>query len=121
MNMIWLYSLFVIFFYLREHEEKISEEKNKCKKAPWYKKYICIASGAEITYHGVIIAGLWVAHEAALGVLEAARLFLKAAQAVIKVIIHNCPQLPNIILHYPTLSNTVQHDVSGIRVFLMFF
>ena len=70
---------------LSYHQRKIEEAKQECSRAPWYKKYICIGTGFKIAYHGVAIAGLEIARGVALGVLEAARYFLKGVQAIIKV------------------------------------
>ncbi|CAB3996010.1 Hypothetical predicted protein [Paramuricea clavata] len=67
------------------HGQKIEEAKRECRKAPWYKKYICVATAGKLIYHGGIIAGLEIARVAADAVLDAAKFFLKGVQDVIKV------------------------------------
>ena len=71
--------------YISYHKRKNEEAKNECRRAPWYKKYICIGTAAKVTYHGLAIGGLYVAHGTAKAVLKAANFFLKGVQAVIKV------------------------------------
>ncbi|CAB4004337.1 Hypothetical predicted protein [Paramuricea clavata] len=68
-----------------DYKKKIEDEKRKCRKAPWYKKLVCVRTAARIVKHGVIIAGYWAAHKAAILVLKAANLFLEGAKGIIKV------------------------------------
>lgn len=72
------------FIHYRYHQRKINEAKNECRRAPWYKKYICIGTGFKIVYHGGIIATLWISEKVAVGVLEAAKWFLEGVKGIIK-------------------------------------